>query len=99
MIIGEIQYNEIGSYFWEIYPGLQQGILTYGFTHDKQSYTLEVFFNLQAQSLFYNIKNRSGDLMQSQMNLAFYPTNLLVNMDFRGSYLYVKDYEIHFENL
>lgn len=99
MTIGKITHNSVGKYFWEVYPGLQSGILSFNFTHDKTGYVLEVFYNLMAKSLFYNIKTQSGTIMQSQMNLASYPTNLLVNMDFRGGYLYYKDDELVYESL
>lgn len=98
MKIGVIEYNAVGQYFWQMYPGLQNGVLSYSFTSQNETYTLEIFYNCPCNSLYYNIKNKANALIQSQMVLAEYPTNLLVAFELKG-YLYVKNYEIFYEDL
>lgn len=96
MTIGTIEYNNVGVYFWEIYPALQNGIISFSFTYNNEQYIIEIFYNTMAMELYYNIKNQSDDIFISQMQLAK-NINLLCHLDFNASLILNDDYTLEYE--
>lgn len=94
--IGTIGYNQSGEIFYEKYPALQFGPMTFNFSYNNRNYVLKVFYNMQAECLFYSILDEGQNLVQSQSMLVEYPTDLATSMTLRGMSLYMKDYELYF---
>lgn len=94
--IGEIGYNKVGDAFYEVYPALRYGPMSFNFTHNKKNYIIKIFYNMQAECLFYSIIDEGQNIIQSQSMLVEYPTDLATSMDFRNMHIYMKDYLLYY---
>lgn len=96
--LGEISYNESGEFFYDKHPALLYGTMKYNFEYDNNNYVIEVFYNTQAECLFYNVYNESGEVVQSQYMLKE-NTDLITDMRFLTKRIVLKDNKLYILDL
>lgn len=96
--LGEISYNESGGVFCEKYPALLYGTMRYNFEYNNDNYVIEVFYNTQAECLFYSVYNESGDVVQSQYMLKE-NTDLITDIRFLDKKIVLKNNKLYMLDL
>lgn len=94
--LGEITYNALGNDYLSKYPQLANGYIQFSFSTSEDSYTMIIFYNQMAESLFYSIYNSKNEGIQFNTLLATYPQNLLWQTEFIEYAMFYKDNKIYF---
>lgn len=94
--LGEINYNPLANNWLNRYPDLQNGQISFLFNHGGKNYNIRIYYNSQAEHLFYDILNINGNKLQSQCFLAEHPIDLIFCGELREVSLYYKNQAIYF---